>query len=267
MVRPSRRRAGRPRRRAAMVRAGAHPRAIDGTGAGTAWLDTAADRVLAAMEERRSTWQVWHVRAEAQRYIRAADVPATQANRLVDLLVHKVLNGRSVSLARPDAIAEPKPLQRSDGASVYTVAGADLFTSTRILDAEQRLVATAGRRDGHTITTAAVDMALLEATANGVALNAGQTGTGSGDVNLGCPVAAGDRAGRHRQNNRDAGPRDRLAARRRHRHRARPHSCRSRGAARSNPHPHAKPSPNSPPHCTSGSCRSGRPASGRPPWW
>ena len=68
----------------------------------TAWLDTAADRVLAAMEERRSTWQVWHVRAEAQRHIRAANLPTLEANRLVDLLVHKVLNGRSVCLARPD---------------------------------------------------------------------------------------------------------------------------------------------------------------------
>jgi DNA primase catalytic core len=139
-----------------------------------AWLDTAADRVLLAMEERRSTWQVWHVRAEAQRHIRAANLPTTEANRLVDLLVHKVLSGRSVSLARPDTMVDPELLQRSNGASVYTVAGADLFTSTRILDAEQRLVATAARRDGSTITTAAVDMALLEATANGIALNAGQ---------------------------------------------------------------------------------------------
>ena len=139
-----------------------------------AWLDAAADRVLSAMEERRSTWQVWHVRAEAQRYLRAADAPLAQADRLVDLLVDEVMNVRSVSLARPDTIVEPKLLQRSDGASVYTVAGAELFTSTRILEAEQRLVATAGRRDGHAITTAAVDMALLEATANGVSLNAGQ---------------------------------------------------------------------------------------------
>jgi hypothetical protein len=138
------------------------------------WLEAAADRVLSAMQERRSTWQVWHVRAEAQRYIRAADVPMAQADRLVDLLVHKVLNDRSVSLVRPDKIVEPKLLQRSDGASVYTVAGAELFTSPRILDAERRLVATAGRRDEPTITTTAVEMALLEATANGVSLNAGQ---------------------------------------------------------------------------------------------
>jgi conjugative relaxase-like TrwC/TraI family protein len=122
------------------------------------WLDAAADRVLAAIEERRSTWQIWHVRAEAQRYIRAADMPTTQANRLLDLLVDQVLNRRSISLARPNTVVEPKALQRSDGASVYTVAGAELFTSRRILAAEQRLIATAGRRDGHTITTAAMDM-------------------------------------------------------------------------------------------------------------
>jgi DNA primase catalytic core len=80
-----------------------------------------------------------------------------------------------VSLARPnDSITEPAVLQRSDGMPVYTIAGSDLFTSTRILDAEQRLVATAGRYDGHTISPAAVDVALLHATANGVTLNAGQ---------------------------------------------------------------------------------------------
>jgi DNA primase catalytic core len=138
------------------------------------WLDSAADQVLSAMEEHRSSWQIWHVRAEAQRYIRAADIPTSQANQLADLVVDEVLNSRSITLARPDGIAEPKALQRSDGASVYTVAGAELFTSGRILNAEQRLVATAGRRDGYTITTAAVDVALLEATANGLALNAGQ---------------------------------------------------------------------------------------------
>jgi hypothetical protein len=80
-----------------------------------------------------------------------------------------------VSLARPnDSLTEPPALRRSDGTSVYTVAGSDLFTSTRILDAEQRLVDTAGRYDGHAISLPVVDVALLEATASGVTLNAGQ---------------------------------------------------------------------------------------------
>src|SRR5215212_10233992 len=158
----------------AMVREALSPSASTAWELAAGWLDTAADRVLSAVEGRRSTWQIWHVRAEAQRYLRAADVPTTQANRLVDLLVDEVLNSRSISLAQPDSMAEPEALQRSDGTSVYTVAGADLFTSRRILNAEQRLVATAGRRDGCTIATTAVDVALLEATANGITLNAGQ---------------------------------------------------------------------------------------------
>jgi hypothetical protein len=95
---------------------------------------------------------------------------------LVDLLVDEVLDRRSVALAAPhDGIEEPEVLRRVDGSSVYTVAGADLYTSQRILDAEQRLVTTAGRRDGSGVDQVAVDLALLEMAANGTALDAGQT--------------------------------------------------------------------------------------------
>ena len=75
---------------------------------------------------------------------------------------------------RADGIEEPEALRRVDGSSVYTVAGADLYTSQRILDAERRLVAAAGRRDGSAVDEAAVDLALLEMAANGTALDAGQ---------------------------------------------------------------------------------------------
>jgi hypothetical protein len=47
-----------------------------------------------------------------------------------------VLNHRSVVLVAPaDNVEEPELLRRVDGSSAYTVAGADLYTSTRILDA------------------------------------------------------------------------------------------------------------------------------------
>ena len=75
---------------------------------------------------------------------------------------------------RADGIEEPEALRRVDGSSVYTVAGADLYTSQRILDAETRLVAAAGRRDGSAVDQSAVDLALLEMAANGTALDAGQ---------------------------------------------------------------------------------------------
>ena len=54
------------------------------------------------------------------------------------------------------------------------MAGADLYTSQRILDAERRLVIAAGRRDGSAVDQSAVDLALLEMAANRTALDAGQ---------------------------------------------------------------------------------------------
>jgi DNA primase catalytic core len=160
---------------AAMISRALSPKVAPGAIVDSGWVADTSARVLEAMEERRSTWQTWHVRAEAQRQVRGAEVPTGQVDRLVDLLVAEVLDSRSVSLARPEpGISEPDLLRRADGSSVYTVAGAKLFTSARVLAAEQRLVAMAGLRDGHAVTELAVDMALLESTANGVTLNAGQ---------------------------------------------------------------------------------------------
>ena len=118
---------------------------------------------------------MWHVRAEAQRQVRTDGRARRAGSCLVDLLVDEVLDHRSVALAAPrDGIEEPEVLRRVDGSSVYTVAGADLYTSQRILDAERRLVAAAGRRDGASVDPTAVDLALLEMAANGTALDAGQ---------------------------------------------------------------------------------------------
>jgi hypothetical protein len=131
---------------ASMIATALSPAAEPPRKADAHWVGQTADRVLAAMEQTRSTWQMWHVRAEAQRHVRTVDMGAEQANRLVDLLVDEVLEHRSVALAAPrDGIEEPGGLRRVDGSSVYTIAGADLYTSQRILDAEQRLLTAAGR--------------------------------------------------------------------------------------------------------------------------
>jgi conjugative relaxase-like TrwC/TraI family protein len=140
----------------------------------SSWVTQTASHILAVMEESRSTWQIWHVRAEAQRQLRTIDAPAEHATALVDLLVDEVLDRRCVALVADDRIEEPDALRRVDGSSVYTVAGADLNTSQRILDAEQRLLAAARRSDGSAVDDTAVDLALLEMAANGTALDAGQ---------------------------------------------------------------------------------------------
>jgi len=158
-----------------MVQTALAPPAESATIVDSSWVSETASHILAVMQDRRATWQMWHVRAEAQRQVRTIDLPAEHAAALVDLLVDEVLDRRSVALVAPaDNVEEPEALRRVDGSSIYTVAGASFYTSTRILDAEARLVAAAERRDGASVEPTAVDLALLEMAANGNALDAGQ---------------------------------------------------------------------------------------------
>ncbi len=140
------------------------------------WVRTRAAQIVATMEGSRSTWQEWHVRAEALRVVRAANLPSRRVDDVVARLTHAALARHSVALQAPDeaGISEPAGLRRIDGDSVYTVARATWHTSRRILAAEHRLLEAAGRVDGHKTPPPAVEVALLEATANRTPLNSGQ---------------------------------------------------------------------------------------------
>jgi DNA primase catalytic core len=141
-----------------------------------AWVRTQAAQIIKTMETSRSTWQDWHVRAEALRAVRSANVPLRRVDDVVARLTHAALSRYSMALEAPaePGINEPASLRRTDGDSVYTVAGATWHTSKRILAAEHRLVEAAGRLDGHRAPSPAVDVALLEAAANRTPLNPGQ---------------------------------------------------------------------------------------------
>ena len=154
-----------------------------------AWVHATAAAVLSTLQGSRSTWQVWHVRAEAQRRVRPMDVPPEQVDTVVDLLVEQVLTANSIRVTHTqDDLDEPAPLRRADGSSVYEVAGSTLYTSAAILAAEERLIAAAGRYDGHTASPDAVAIALLEQAANGVTLNAGQAAMVTGMATSGARV-------------------------------------------------------------------------------
>ncbi|SHN52782.1 DNA primase, catalytic core [Geodermatophilus obscurus] len=140
-----------------------------------AWVRSAAGRVLDTVAAQRATWQVWHVYAEAERIVRAADLAPDVIDATVAQVTAAALSpALSTPLREPDPSVEPPQLRRSDGASVYTVAGAQLYTSRAVLDAEALLLAAAGRADGHRADPRVVELALLEAVANGRELNPGQ---------------------------------------------------------------------------------------------
>jgi DNA primase catalytic core len=136
------------------------------------WVSATAARVIDVVQDARATWQVWHVRAEAERQARADGIALTDLDTAVDLVVTRALSpASSIRLGADDPVVEPDVLRRRDGSSVYRVAGAALYTSHAIIDAEQRLLAAAQRRDGRAISAITVGIALAESAANGLELN------------------------------------------------------------------------------------------------
>jgi conjugative relaxase-like TrwC/TraI family protein len=149
-----------------------------------------AGQVLTAVEQRRSTWTVWNLRAEAERALRdpqtlaCHQLTAADATRLADLA--EAATGRaagpgfSIRIDPPALVSEPAALRRGDGESVFTRHGVDRYTSARVLDAEARLLAAATTVPEHpapapTREQVRAVLARLR-TDRGVALDPGQAG-------------------------------------------------------------------------------------------
>ncbi|WP_299521132.1 MobF family relaxase [uncultured Serinicoccus sp.] len=88
-----------------------------------------AARVVSVLEGSRATWQVWHVRAETQRQLRAAEVPLDRLEEHAREVVRWVLEGFSVPVGVPPELGEPGALCRPDGQSAHTVHGGQAYTS------------------------------------------------------------------------------------------------------------------------------------------
>jgi conjugative relaxase-like TrwC/TraI family protein len=130
-----------------------------------------ASSVITNIQDHRATWHCWNVIAEAQRVVRAANVPLAYLDTVVDHVVKTALTEQSIALTRPDEVTvEPPELRRADGTSVYVVAGSQLYTSAAVLDAERSVLAAAADFDGAVADTRTVELTILEAVANGAPL-------------------------------------------------------------------------------------------------
>ncbi len=135
-------------------------------------VDQLAGTVIETVQASRATWQEHHVRAEAERVCRClAAVP----DFLVDQVTERALSPAcSVLLSVAPSIDEPPELRRRDGSSVYEVAGSRRYTSTAVLNAEHIVLEGAACWNFCKIAPEVVDLALLEAVANGVRLGPDQ---------------------------------------------------------------------------------------------
>ena len=123
-----------------------------------------ARRALDDVTNRRSTWTVRHVQAAAQRATRGWHLASPEArDALVRRVVAAVVEPRegisdAVRLDPPEIVAAPSELRRLGGESVFTPHASERFTTTRQLDAEDRLLAHAGRTDAPRIRPQDVSM-------------------------------------------------------------------------------------------------------------
>ncbi|MFC8181590.1 MobF family relaxase [Rhodococcus sp. NPDC057297] len=145
-----------------------------------AWAACTADHVLGIVSRKRSRFQRHNIRAEALRQVRAANPDTARIDELVET-VTDIACGEGMSIylsgaANIDPAAEiaPQQMRRRDGLDVHTRHESALLTTEAVLDAEARIVALAQRTDGVAVDEKHVEMALLESSANGRDLNAGQ---------------------------------------------------------------------------------------------
>jgi len=138
------------------------------------WVTDCAATGIEVVEESRSTWRVWHVRAVAERQARTAGVGLADLDVGVDRVVGYALDRLSVRLGSADPIGEPAVLCRADGGSVYDVHGATSYTSARVPDAERRLFDVARATSGRRICEVRVGIVIAEDAANGVNRNDAQ---------------------------------------------------------------------------------------------
>jgi conjugative relaxase-like TrwC/TraI family protein len=140
-----------------------------------AWVARTAADVVRSVAERASTWRSTTIRSEIERRSRYGDVPLAHLDAVVEATLARALSPElSVRLGGDDGIAEPAALRRADGSSVFEVAGSQLYTSREVLEAEARILAAASLTGGAAIAGQVVELALLEAQANGTPVNDGQ---------------------------------------------------------------------------------------------
>jgi conjugative relaxase-like TrwC/TraI family protein len=120
-------------------------------------VDDAATMVLAALTAARSTWTAWNVDAEASRALKAHRFPTPAARDAATAAVVEEVARRSVLLTPPEAAPTAEGFRRSDGSSAFRPHRGEQFTSTRILDAERRLLAAGRDPTAPTIPTGALE--------------------------------------------------------------------------------------------------------------
>ncbi|MGW4370280.1 MobF family relaxase [Nocardia takedensis] len=153
---------------AAMISAALNPVRAPRVRVSPGWVAETADRVLEVVAEHRSTWRAANVRAEVERQIRG-HVHARDWETAAEAVLEAALDpSRSIAMGDPDItnepelVAVPAGLVRRDRSSVYTPAGSRIYTSSRVLAAEEALIELSVQPGAHRLHPEVVGAAIRE---------------------------------------------------------------------------------------------------------
>ena len=140
-------------------------------------LEAHTDAVLSRLEEARSTWRRTHINAEVSRYVRELGLNETQDRGLISSIRQSVIED-SLPLHIKDTRLTPREYLRKDGTSQYQRIDSELFTSERVLAAENKILDAASRAVIPASTADVFELAAqkkrAELAAQGYTLPAGQ---------------------------------------------------------------------------------------------
>lgn len=96
--------------------------------------------VLARVGEKRSTWRRWNLHSETSRQLMGLRFASTTDREAVLGLIVDAAEASSLRLSPPDLISTPAAFTRSDGSSMFRPKHHTVFSSTTLLEAEDRLL-------------------------------------------------------------------------------------------------------------------------------
>ncbi|MEV0688385.1 MobF family relaxase [Nocardia sp. NPDC050378] len=112
----------------------------------TAFIAATAERALAAVSERRSTWRPFNLRAEVERQLRGRISPVDWGWVPDDVVVAALSPRSTVARGDPDLTEEPVLravpawLRRRDGTPVHVRPNSQIYTTETTLDVEAALI-------------------------------------------------------------------------------------------------------------------------------
>ena len=109
-------------------------------------VEGAARAVIGTVSEQRGAWGRHHIEAETRRFISHQQQGAMVDEKTVATIVDTALGEHSLRITPPAVHGSFAPLTRGDGTSIYEHRGTVLFTSEKVLYAEDRLLSAARTR-------------------------------------------------------------------------------------------------------------------------